>query len=300
MTHEICRAEMVEWMESDGSAHITERPKYHWRRLNTIVADQGDLSIAVELNDFHVFELCLSGRLTGFVKGELEGRDSQFCTLAPNALQFTQSGSTVEFEVEDLYTVQQIYIDDAVFKDVAESVAPGDPDKLKLFGFHGIFDPHLKLLANQILDEARQGAPGGELYADLLAQQIALTLLRRNLGDAEKKPTVRSLSDAELSTVIDFMEANLEEVGGMDTLAALIGMDVYAFTRGFKAKTGEAPHQFLLGRRLARVKDMLAHSRTPLAEIAYATGFCSQPHMTAAFTKTFGMPPGAYRKTLRL
>lgn len=126
-----------------------------------------------------------------------------------------------------------------------------------------------------------------------------MLILRRRLGGAKTPSDIRPLSDAENARVLDFMEATLEEVGGMDTLAALIDMDVFAFTRAFKARTGEAPHQFLIGRRLTHVKDMLATTNMPLAEIAYATGFSNQSHMTATFSKTFGSPPGAYRKAVR-
>ncbi|MEM8774684.1 MAG: AraC family transcriptional regulator [Pseudomonadota bacterium] len=295
----ITRAEMVSAMEAQFFANVTERHGQNWQRLNTIMCEQG-AGQATAITDFHIFELCHGGSLTANCRAETESGDHQSdIKLIPGALQYAQAQSSQEFETNGHYLVQQIFIEDEIFQEVAAGIAPGDPDNLKPLAFHGVFEPKLKQLAELILDEARMNAPGGELYADLLAQQIALIILRRRLGSKVKKPNIRPLSDDEISRVIEFMEANLEEVGGLDTLAAVVDMDVFSFTRAFKAKTGEAPHQFLIGRRLNRVKDMLLNSTEPLVEIAYATGFSNQSHMTASFSKHVGQSPGAYRTAIK-
>ncbi|MEM7641848.1 MAG: helix-turn-helix transcriptional regulator, partial [Pseudomonadota bacterium] len=63
--------------------------------------------------------------------------------------------------------------------------------------------------------------------------------------------------------------------------------------------TGLSPHQFLLRRRIARAKDMLRTSVMPLAEIAVATGFSSQSHMTDVFRQKVGTTPGKYRAEIK-
>lgn len=295
----ITRDAMVAAMEAQFSADVRERRGQNWQRLNTVLAEQGE-GHGDYILGFHLFELCHRGHLIADYRSELESGDRQNdIQLLPGALQYAQAFREGEFWMRGEYTVQQIYIDDAVFREVAAGIAPGDPDRLQPLGFHGIYDPHLKSIALAILEEGRWGAPGGELYADLLAQQLALAILRRNLRGKQKPLPARRLSDAELKRVIDFMETNLEDVGGLPTLAGLVDMDVFSFSRAFKARTGEAPHRFLVGRRLERVKEMLVNSSESLAEIAYATGFSNQAHMTASFTKLIGTPPGAYRKAVR-
>ncbi|MEM7641262.1 MAG: AraC family transcriptional regulator [Pseudomonadota bacterium] len=298
-TMDISRADMVAWMAGPGAADITKVHQGHWRRLDTAVADQGSTAFKGSLTDFHLLEVCRSGRHQMKIESEMEAGDRARSAIVPGSVNFAQCASPLELEVEGTAQLQQVYIADSIFRDVARGIAPGDPDNLRPLGFQGLFEPRVKALAEQILDEARRPSGGGDLLADLLGQQIALTILRRRLGQPERAPNIHALSDAELARVIDHIEAHLEDVGGMDTLAAAVGTDVFAFTRAFKARTGTSPHQFVIQRRLTRVKDLLTHAHEPLAEIAYVTGFSSQSHMTATFSKHFGMSPGAYRKTSR-
>ena len=295
----ITRAGVIDWMTTIGQGNLKEQRGHDWRLLNTAIVDQGSFSEnGVELG-FHLIEVCLSGQHRGTIHTALEQGDRADISILPGSVGYGQAQARADIQLDGNAKFQELYVDDSVFKAVCSQIAPGDPDNVVLLGFQGSFIPRLKFLLDCILEEGRQGAPGGELYADLLAQQVALTLIRRRLKDAAKKPVTHSLSDEELALVVEFMEANLEEVGGLDALSDLIDMDVFSFSRGFKARTGQAPHQFLIERRLNRVKDLLLHSNERLVDITYATGFSNQAHMTAAFSKHFGMPPGAWRKMVR-
>ncbi|MEM7644316.1 MAG: helix-turn-helix transcriptional regulator, partial [Pseudomonadota bacterium] len=70
-------------------------------------------------------------------------------------------------------------------------------------------------------------------------------------------------------------------------------------TRAFKETTGQAPHQYLIDRRIARVKELLIAGEDGLVEIAYATGFSSQSHMTSTFRRRVGVAPGRWRAAIR-
>ncbi|MEL6792518.1 MAG: helix-turn-helix domain-containing protein [Pseudomonadota bacterium] len=48
-----------------------------------------------------------------------------------------------------------------------------------------------------------------------------------------------------------------------------------------------------------RARDMLIASDAPLAEIAFATGFSSQSHLSTAFKKRTGESPRAFRLRAR-
>lgn len=270
-----------------------------WDRVDTLVAHQTGAERSAGLSDFHLFELCLEGHMHAKVEMEMESGDRAEADLVPGTLHFHQSGETGAYETRGSYKVQQVVIADEVFREAAGMIAKGDPDNLKPLGFTGIFDRSLKLLADAMLDEGRSELLGNALYADALAQQIALQILRRRYNlDVRIPPRRRSLSPAELSRVSDYLETHMIDTGGVDTLANLLDMDTFAFTRAFKETTGQAPHQYLIERRIARVKEMLLHDRESLAQIAFATGFSSQSHMTSAFTRRVGMSPGRWRATI--
>jgi AraC-like DNA-binding protein len=73
------------------------------------------------------------------------------------------------------------------------------------------------------------------------------------------------------------------------------GLSVSHFNRAFRQSLGIAPHQWLLGLRLARAKEQLLNTRASLAEIASDCGFSDQSHFTRVFTKHEGNSPGNWR-----
>ncbi|EFL51975.1 transcriptional regulator, AraC family [Solidesulfovibrio fructosivorans JJ]] len=81
-------------------------------------------------------------------------------------------------------------------------------------------------------------------------------------------------------------------------LSAATGLSPWHLTRVVARSTGLPPHAHLLARRLRAAKDALT-SQARLADIAAASGFADQSHLTRAFVAHFGMPPGAYRKIVQ-
>ena len=92
-------------------------------------------------------------------------------------------------------------------------------------------------------------------------------------------------------------EANLFEPLTLAGLAAVAGLSAYHFTRQFSARFGESPMAHVRTRRLARAADRLAEApQTSLVQLAFDCGFDSQEGFTRAFARTFGVPPGRYRR----
>ena len=67
------------------------------------------------------------------------------------------------------------------------------------------------------------------------------------------------------------------------------------FARLFRHSTGLPPHRYVLQRRIARARELVADRRQSLAEIGYELGFPSQAHFTTMFRRLVGTTPGAYR-----
>ncbi|NNJ24277.1 xylose operon transcription regulator XylR [Alienimonas chondri] len=64
----------------------------------------------------------------------------------------------------------------------------------------------------------------------------------------------------------------------------------------FQSLLGRTPHEEIARVRLARVKRLLLGTDLPIAEIAYRTGFGSAAYLSAAFRKSVGVSPRAFRK----
>ncbi|MEM7522907.1 MAG: hypothetical protein AAF360_03940 [Pseudomonadota bacterium] len=190
---------MVDWMTLEGAATISERPYADWRRLNTIVADQADVEFTDGAIDFRMIELCLSGRRDMRCEGCFEDGDRASATFQSGAMNYAPSKINTSQACEGRAALQQIYIDDSLFRDVAAEIIPGDQDAV---GFLSVFDPRLRQIALAILGEARAPSEGGDLYADLLGQQLATLLLRRRLG-ASAKPgaDAKALTAADMARI---------------------------------------------------------------------------------------------------
>ena len=67
----------------------------------------------------------------------------------------------------------------------------------------------------------------------------------------------------------------------------------------FKAEFGRTLHSAILNVQLERAKSLVTETSLSPKEIAAATGFKSVQHMSSLFRRAVGLPPAAYRRTLR-
>lgn len=108
-------------------------------------------------------------------------------------------------------------------------------------------------------------------------------------------PTPRSRLAALLARVE--LEPGLPWTTG--TMANAAGLSVSRLHALFREELGTSPHAWLLALRLARVRDWLAHTELPIAELALRAGFSEQSALTRALRQATGMTPGAYRRQCR-
>jgi AraC-like DNA-binding protein len=77
-------------------------------------------------------------------------------------------------------------------------------------------------------------------------------------------------------------------------LAAAARLSPHQLIRAFRRETAMTPHAFLLDRRIRAARARLRRNERP-ADVAAATGFADQAHLTRVFKARVGVPPGAYR-----
>jgi AraC family transcriptional regulator len=101
------------------------------------------------------------------------------------------------------------------------------------------------------------------------------------------------------TAVLAYIEANLNEPLSVLRLADIAGTSRGKLIEWFKTSTGLSPHRYVLERRIAKARQLLAATCLPLPDVAYAVGFSSQSHMTAALRRAVGVTPSAYRAILQ-
>jgi AraC-like DNA-binding protein len=93
----------------------------------------------------------------------------------------------------------------------------------------------------------------------------------------------------------DLADARYFEPLDVDDLAGAAGLSRAHFSREFRRAFGEPPHAYLLTRRLERAAALLRTTDRSVADICLSVGLQSVGSFTTSFTRTYGMPPTAYR-----
>jgi AraC-like DNA-binding protein len=94
----------------------------------------------------------------------------------------------------------------------------------------------------------------------------------------------------------DLADARYFEPLTVEDLAGAAGYSRAYFIRAFKRTFGEAPHAYLLTRRLERAATLLRNTDHSVADICLSVGLSSVGSFTSTFTRTFGISPTAYRR----
>jgi AraC family transcriptional regulator len=140
----------------------------------------------------------------------------------------------------------------------------------------------------------------GNDRAEELAQTI-VACLRQTTADGSRKAPRRDprLARDGLRRAIRFVNDNLGSKLKWDEIAKAVGLDPFAFGRGFKLATGMTPHQYIIRCRIRRAMRLLTREELTLADIALDVGCSCQSHLTTLFRKHLGTTPGAFRGSVR-
>jgi AraC family transcriptional regulator len=180
-------------------------------------------------------------------------------------------------------------------------VAAAAPSKVRvdLRPAYGVDDPLLAQLVEALRGEARAGAPPeGRLYVESLGIALAAHLARKYVAGAPPREQHGALSASELRRVLEYIDAHLGTDLALEHLAQAAGMNLFAFVRHFKQRTGLPPHQYVLRRRIERARSLLADTDLSIVEIALRCGFGDQSSFTTAFRRRTRLTPGGYREAL--
>ncbi|OYW23725.1 MAG: hypothetical protein B7Z55_03290 [Planctomycetales bacterium 12-60-4] len=143
-------------------------------------------------------------------------------------------------------------------------------------------------LAEEVDRKHQIGAP---LMSNSLATALSIHLMREYVGTCHIPQTVSRLSGIELDRLYQYIELNIDSPLTVTDLASFVGKSPYHFSRLFKASTGTSPHKYVISRRVERARELLRAGRG-IVDVALATGFSSQSHLSHHIRRAFGCTPG--------
>ena len=135
-----------------------------------------------------------------------------------------------------------------------------------------------------------------EAKVDLLEKESALTALLHTMLARYRNvaaPRLGAAPTAALMRVRDYLIAHSAETVRLSTLAALAGLSPFHLIRQYRKAFGVPPYAYLELIRVMKAKSMLA-AGARISDVAFATGFSDQSHLTRRFKRVYGFTPGRY------
>jgi AraC family transcriptional activator FtrA len=138
-----------------------------------------------------------------------------------------------------------------------------------------------------------------------LGASVATTIARRMVVPPQRDggqrqfvetPMPECASDS-LSTVLAWMEENLDTEQPVAVLARRAAMSDRTFARRFVQETGTTPAKWLARQRVNRARELLESSDLGIDQVAARSGFGSAALMRHHFTRQVGVAPSDYRRT---
>jgi AraC family transcriptional regulator len=206
-------------------------------------------------------------------------------------------GSVVECRWRGTKDAFHIYLDPKLIARVATTSFELDLSRKGIPPFDALSVPELRTAMLAIDAELTTAGVGGPLLIESLANVLAVHLIRHIFG--LRRLVVRRngvLPRRKLTTVVDYIMANLDGSPRLEQMAALVHLSADHFVRQFKAATGLPPHQFLIRRRVERAQQLLCgREEVSLAEVAIRAGFSDQSQLCFHFKRIVGVTPGQFR-----
>jgi AraC-like DNA-binding protein len=123
-----------------------------------------------------------------------------------------------------------------------------------------------------------------------------LALLLERFSGKTLSPGAAGVQEGGILEARDRILARYAEPLTLDDLTGDAGLSRFALVRGFTARFGISPHDYLVKVRLAKAQDLIGRG-VRFAEAAAAVGFADQSHFIRHFKKVYRLTPGEFWKT---
>lgn len=154
--------------------------------------------------------------------------------------------------------------------------------------------------------------PGGTAALDMMLgiieadhdETLVMRLCEQCLADRVRPATDRqrlplrarlTVNNSKLLTIIELMEANVEEPLSLVDISRYVGLSRRQVERLFRQGVGMSPARYYLEIRLDRARHLLMQSTMPIVDVAVACGFVSASHFSKCFREVYGQSPLAAR-----
>lgn len=132
----------------------------------------------------------------------------------------------------------------------------------------------------------------GQELANTVADQLIYTSIRTDRDEQRLSiPTRIGVRHPKLSTVIQMMEANIEEPVSPSILARDVGMSTRQLERLFRRYLNRSPKRYYMELRLQKARNLLMQTDMSVINVALACGFASPSHFSKCYRSHYNTTP---------
>lgn len=227
---------------------------------------------------------------------QIDGRWTR-TTCAPGHFSLLSRSADSHWHWTEDLEVSHVYLTEALMCRVAGDMQGKEVSEVQLHDVLRGHDPVLGHIAAEVTREAMHQGMGGPLYAEALAVQMAVHLLRGYASCQFKAAAAPCrLSERELARLEAYVDGHLHGAITLDDLAQALGMGVWTLNRHLRRTLNCSAYAYVVERRVQRAQALLRAGDLSLKEVAAAAGFADQAHMTRMFRARLGCTPGQYRQ----
>jgi AraC family transcriptional regulator len=256
----------------------------------------------------HLLFVCLSGgRITRETGGERVEHDT-----APGFVTLLPARTPIQWSWKTRISCSVLALDPAFVGKVAEQVFGLSPEHYRFALTERSSDSAITNIAGVLSREVVRAEPGSKLYAESLANILAVHLLRHYAVCADgQNLQACSMSDSAetehtetpatqpraVAQALQFIHANYTSDLSLNEIAKAVNLSPFHVARLFKQSVGVSPHQYLIQLRVNSARSLLSagSGEHSLAELASAVGFADQSHLTRHFKRIVGVTPRQFR-----
>lgn len=179
-----------------------------------------------------------------------------------------------------------------------EAIYPGRECEVEVVDFFG-FDEALSHLCFACAEMLKDRVSADSRRLAGLTQLMATYLVERYMDEAPKIGRDRGgLPIRQLRKVEDYVSQNLGQEITVETLAELVELSPFHFSRVFKQTTGVSPLKFVTQERIALAQQMIRETSRSVIEIGMEVGYPNPSHFAQVFRRVVGVTPTEFRSTV--
>jgi AraC family transcriptional regulator len=278
-----------------GNRLVLDSEAVGWQSLHAAVFEEAPFH-ATESPVGHPFLIYHISHPTRVTR-QVESNRRESALIGPRRICITPGGAETFWRHSGRPEILQVYLRDSILKQAFEEMYGGDGSAIEIVPRFAISDPLLEQLALAIITALEDGRSEDTLYIDTMALMMAAHLARKHSTRmvGERPVAGDGLTQRRLRRLLGFIEEHLSDDLTLRRMAVETELSPFYLARVFKSEVGKSPHQYVLERRIARARTLLRDTTIPIADVALATGFSSQSHLSTWFRRLVGVSPASYR-----